>query len=678
MKDPLVSICITSYNRRELLQVAIASALAQTYQNIEIIISDNCTPGHELEEYCLTLVKNHAHVKFFRQKSNIGGLANLQFVIREACGEYICLLADDDYFAPQYVEKLILKLHDNPFAIAACSNINFIDETGASIDLGVIYSYHNNLELNDSCKIRDLLRFTEQYGWYNFYMCVKSSYFKHSNIFYKQAWGSDVLWAIQLILDGSIVKVDEDLFYYRMQNIKCTDRHLGKQYNSLSQIHPYADQISKTFEIIFKSSSINFFEKIKFYFLFWGKIIKNKSPWGFRLKEFSLFQFFKKLLYLHEYFASVILLPSLFLAISHMLQPLYQRMKSLHTLLKIRINNNTIALIEQNICHAECLIGLSEYLVQLGYSVDVIVSYEIMLEQPFTRYQSDSVRIISLNHKDIINLLKMPKAQCYAGILLATLYDYRKNKILLREHCFSQKILSKLCVISHDLGEISELRYYYNGPVGVLSAFKTHYPVVNPHFFGKIESHTPLLQRIFVVPGINGKRLTHIISAVQCLLDKNYKDFSVVLIGALSKKNNPNIDEKLYKYRKNIKVLNRISFPQLYLEVEKADFLISALDYEDDTSKHFLTRATTGAKQISLGFVKPLLIQRPFAEAYSFTDSNAVIYEKDNLASAMMLALDMPLDSYKEICTQIRILSNAIKMVSLNNLKNIFLSMRDI
>ncbi|PPS21353.1 hypothetical protein DJ52_11395 [Brachyspira murdochii] len=40
---PLVSIIITTYNRAELLKRAINSAVEQTYQNIEIIISDNAS-----------------------------------------------------------------------------------------------------------------------------------------------------------------------------------------------------------------------------------------------------------------------------------------------------------------------------------------------------------------------------------------------------------------------------------------------------------------------------------------------------------------------------------------------------------------------------------------------------------------------------------------------------------
>jgi glycosyltransferase involved in cell wall biosynthesis len=42
--EPLVSVIIPTYNRPEYLKQAITSAVAQIYQNIEIIVSDNCSP----------------------------------------------------------------------------------------------------------------------------------------------------------------------------------------------------------------------------------------------------------------------------------------------------------------------------------------------------------------------------------------------------------------------------------------------------------------------------------------------------------------------------------------------------------------------------------------------------------------------------------------------------------
>ena len=58
--NPLVSVVITSYNRANLIEVAIQSVLAQDYQNLEIIISDNCSTDntYEVMEKYLSNTKN--------------------------------------------------------------------------------------------------------------------------------------------------------------------------------------------------------------------------------------------------------------------------------------------------------------------------------------------------------------------------------------------------------------------------------------------------------------------------------------------------------------------------------------------------------------------------------------------------------------------------------------------
>ena len=43
MTEPLVSICIPTYNRANIIKKAIDSALSQTYKNIEVIVVDNAS-----------------------------------------------------------------------------------------------------------------------------------------------------------------------------------------------------------------------------------------------------------------------------------------------------------------------------------------------------------------------------------------------------------------------------------------------------------------------------------------------------------------------------------------------------------------------------------------------------------------------------------------------------------
>ena len=99
---PLVTIGIPTYNRAEsYLKEAIQSALSQTYSNIEIVISDNCSSDNteivvkEFSDSC---------IRYFRQPENIGANNNFNFCLNQAKGEYFLLLLDDDLIDFDFVE----------------------------------------------------------------------------------------------------------------------------------------------------------------------------------------------------------------------------------------------------------------------------------------------------------------------------------------------------------------------------------------------------------------------------------------------------------------------------------------------------------------------------------------------------------------------------------------------
>lgn len=100
--DPLVSIAIPTYNRADnYLRYSLESALKQTYQNIEIIVSDNCSPDNTAE-----VVKGFtdSRIRYFRHAKNIGPGNNFNFCIKQARGAYLLLLPDDDLIDPDFVE----------------------------------------------------------------------------------------------------------------------------------------------------------------------------------------------------------------------------------------------------------------------------------------------------------------------------------------------------------------------------------------------------------------------------------------------------------------------------------------------------------------------------------------------------------------------------------------------
>ncbi len=103
MSTPLVSICIPTYRRPDLLERAIRSCLAQTYPHFEIFITDN-SPDDASGQMVARL--NDARIHYHKNETNIGPL-NGNRVVKLATGEYVKYLMDDDLLKPRCLELMV-------------------------------------------------------------------------------------------------------------------------------------------------------------------------------------------------------------------------------------------------------------------------------------------------------------------------------------------------------------------------------------------------------------------------------------------------------------------------------------------------------------------------------------------------------------------------------------------
>lgn len=125
--QPLVSVIIPTYNRPEYLKQAIASAIKQTYQNIEIIISDNCSSENP---QALVASFGDSRIRFWRHQQNVGMLANQQHACKMARGKYLASLHDDDIWNEDFLAKLVPPLEANSELILAFCDQYIIDADG--------------------------------------------------------------------------------------------------------------------------------------------------------------------------------------------------------------------------------------------------------------------------------------------------------------------------------------------------------------------------------------------------------------------------------------------------------------------------------------------------------------------------------------------------------------------
>lgn len=127
---PLVSIGIPTFNRPESLRRSLDCISQQTYPNLEIIVSDNASPGDETRSVVEDCMAKDGRIRYFRQSSNLGPVANFQFVLDAATGEYFMWMSDDDWRAPSYIEELLRALQADGEAVLAFCDIAVLDESG--------------------------------------------------------------------------------------------------------------------------------------------------------------------------------------------------------------------------------------------------------------------------------------------------------------------------------------------------------------------------------------------------------------------------------------------------------------------------------------------------------------------------------------------------------------------
>jgi glycosyltransferase involved in cell wall biosynthesis len=110
--SPLVSIGMPVFNGADYIEQALDSLLSQTYENFEIIISDNCSTDSTYE-ICEKFALKDKRVRLLKQLQNMGPLFNFGFVLQQARGEYYMWAAHDDVWDKHWLTLAVSNFDDD-------------------------------------------------------------------------------------------------------------------------------------------------------------------------------------------------------------------------------------------------------------------------------------------------------------------------------------------------------------------------------------------------------------------------------------------------------------------------------------------------------------------------------------------------------------------------------------
>lgn len=233
--DEKIDILLATYNGEKYLKEQIDSILNQTYQNIKLIISDDCSKDSTrkiLREY----EQKDDRIKVFYQEKNLGYIKNFEFLLKQVQNNIYMLSDQDDVWLPEKVEKTY-ELMKKENADLVFGDLEVVDK-----ELNTIYPSFNDFMLLN----RKIKKYINSYQVNYLYNCVTGC-----TVMSKKEWINTMLpfpskskyvahdhWIGLIIsLNGKLVYMPEKYIKYRQHgNNEIGTNKISHKFTKLEQV----------------------------------------------------------------------------------------------------------------------------------------------------------------------------------------------------------------------------------------------------------------------------------------------------------------------------------------------------------------------------------------------------------------------------------------------------------
>jgi len=210
---PLVSIGLPVYNGENYITECVDSILSQTYENFELIISDNASTDGT-EKICREYAKRDNRVQYHRNKHNAGAAWNYNFVFHSSSGKYFKWISHDDISGIELLDKCLNILEKDSSVILCYPRTIFIDENGQRMQ-----QYHDGLNLNSP---DPFIRYRDYHHRYRkldrcnpVFGLIRTDVLKKTKLI-GNYFSSDYVLLGELSLYGKFYELSEFLFFRRI------------------------------------------------------------------------------------------------------------------------------------------------------------------------------------------------------------------------------------------------------------------------------------------------------------------------------------------------------------------------------------------------------------------------------------------------------------------------------
>lgn len=275
MDMKLVSVLIPSYNHRPYIKQCIESIVSQDYENVElIIIDDSSTDGTYQEIQALIKAYNHRFQGVFisQNSKNLGVSATLNRGLEIAEGEYLLIVASDDFLLPGAISSLVKAISQKPEAVLCVPDNIFVDKNGQQVGWdfeGKVVSFEQSQyrTFGQFLCTKEHFKFVRYFKIYN--QLLFHNFLPNGRLFrlnsIKEVAGfspkfspEDWYINIQLAKVGQFLYLPEELFAYRTHdsNTVRSKAYIEKYFDCLSSLIKNEQEYNRTVrrEIIWKTA----------------------------------------------------------------------------------------------------------------------------------------------------------------------------------------------------------------------------------------------------------------------------------------------------------------------------------------------------------------------------------------------------------------------------------------
>jgi len=209
-RPPRVTIGIPVYNGEAFLRETIDSIAAQTFQDYEVIISDNASQD-ATEAICRAYAARDPRVRYVRNERNIGAARNFGQLVTLASAGYFKLANADDLCDPPLVARCVAVLDAHPEVVLCYGKTTLIDARG-----NVLERYEDNMDLRQP-QAADRFRLAlRQLRLVNVLQGVLRTAALRRSGQLGAYFASDLVLVPELTLHGQFHELPDYLFYRRM------------------------------------------------------------------------------------------------------------------------------------------------------------------------------------------------------------------------------------------------------------------------------------------------------------------------------------------------------------------------------------------------------------------------------------------------------------------------------